>query len=141
MDSLLRLLETRPAIAVHLLAAFGTLALGAVLLARRKGNTAHRSLGWTWVLLMTTVVASSVFISDPHLPNLAGFSPIHLLSLYVAVQLPRAVAFARRGDVAAHRMAMRRMYIGGCIVAGLFTLLPARFLGNLLWPSLGALVA
>ena len=27
----------------------------------------------------------------------------------------------------------RGIYIGGCVVAGLFTLLPGRFLGSLLW--------
>jgi uncharacterized membrane protein len=28
---------------------------------------------------------------------------------------------------------MRGLYIGGCVVAGLFTLLPGRFLGDMLW--------
>jgi len=28
---------------------------------------------------------------------------------------------------------MRKIYIGGCAVAGVFTLIPGRFLGNLLW--------
>ena len=39
----------------------------------------------------------------------------------------------RRGNVDGHRKAMKGMYIGGCVVAGLFTLLPGRFLGSLLW--------
>ena len=28
---------------------------------------------------------------------------------------------------------MQRLYIGACVIAGLFTLLPGRFLGSLLW--------
>ena len=28
---------------------------------------------------------------------------------------------------------MTGLYIGACVVAGLFTLLPGRFLGSLLW--------
>jgi uncharacterized membrane protein len=28
---------------------------------------------------------------------------------------------------------MKGLFIGGCIVAGVFTLLPGRFLGDLLW--------
>ena len=75
------------------------------------------------------------------MPNIAGFSPIHLLSLFVAVQLPRAVVQARAGRIDAHRRTMRGMYLGGCVVAGAFTLLPGRFLGSQLWPALAGLVA
>jgi uncharacterized membrane protein len=57
------------------------------------------------------------------------------------VLLPRAVIAARRGDIKVHRQSMRGIYIGGCIVAGLFTLLPGRFLGQQVWPALAALVA
>jgi uncharacterized membrane protein len=130
MNSWLHLLDHRPVVFVHLLAALGTLMLGAMLLARRKGTPSHRALGWTWVTLMATVVVTSAFIREGALPGLAGFSPIHLLTLYTGVQLPRAVRHARRGEVAEHRLAMRRMYIGGCVVAGLFTLMPGRFLGR-----------
>jgi uncharacterized membrane protein len=28
---------------------------------------------------------------------------------------------------------MQRLYVGACIIAGLFTLLPGRFLDSLLW--------
>jgi uncharacterized membrane protein len=57
------------------------------------------------------------------------------------VALPRAVIAARRGNIGAHRNTMRGIYIGGCIVAGLFTLLPGRFLGSLLWHHVAALSA
>lgn len=32
---------------------------------------------------------------------------------------------------------MRSVYIGACVVAGLFTLVPGRYLGDLLWQRLG----
>ena len=48
---------------------------------------------------------------------------------------------ARRGQVAAHRQTMRGLYLGGCLLAGVFTLLPGRFLGSLLWPRLALLMA
>ena len=41
--------------------------------------------------------------------------------------------FFVQGNVAAHRKAMRSMYVGGCVVAGIFTLLPGRLLGNAVW--------
>jgi uncharacterized membrane protein len=141
MDTLLRLLDQRPLIFVHMVAAIATLLLGAALLARRTGTPSHRALGWTWVLLMATVVVTSVFMRDYRLPNLAGYTPIHLLTVYVALLLPRAVLFARRGEVARHRVAMRRLYIGGCVVAGLFTFVPGRFFGSLLMHQLSALMA
>lgn len=41
---------------------------------------------------------------------------------------------ARETRKNAYRRNMRALhYIGGCVVAGLFTLLPGRFLGDTLW--------
>jgi uncharacterized membrane protein len=139
MNALMQLLQQRPVVFVHMVAALSCLALGAVLLTRRKGTTAHRCLGWAWVVAMAAVVATSLFIQDRGMPNVAGFSPIHLLSLFVAVQLPRAVMQARAGRIDAHRRTMRGLYVGGCVVAGAFTLLPGRFLGSQLWPALTGL--
>ena len=103
------------------------------MLVRRKGTSSHRWLGWTWVLLMSGAALSSVFIRDHQLPNVLGFTPIHLLTLTVAVLLPLAIVFIKRGNVRGHRRTMQGLYIGGCVVAGLFALLPGRFLGSLLW--------
>jgi uncharacterized membrane protein len=137
MDALQHLLDNRPLVFIHLVGALAALLIGAAVLARRKGTASHRALGWAWVAAMGTATVSSAFISQTSLPTLAGFSPIHLFTAYVAVALPRAVWQARRGNVTAHRQTMRGIYLGGCIVAGLFTLLPGRFLGQQLWPALG----
>lgn len=122
-----------PEVALHLFAALGALALGLFILFGRKGSGTHRWMGRTWVLLMGTAALSSAFIRGGELPNLHGFSPIHALTLFVLWQLPRGIAFARQGNLVAHRKTMRGLYIGGCIVAGLFTLMPGRFLGQMLW--------
>jgi uncharacterized membrane protein len=127
------LLQRHPLIFFHLVTAAAALALGAVILLRRKGNGSHRALGWTWVALMAATAIASAFIRDYRLPNVAGVTPIHALTLTVAVLLPLAVVHARRGNIAGHRKTMRGLYLGGCIIAGLFTLLPGRFLGSLLW--------
>lgn len=126
-------ISQHPEVAVHLFSALGALALGLYILYGRKGNTVHRSLGWAWVALMGTAAVSSGFIQGGRLPGLGGFSVIHLLTLFVLWQLPRGILYARQGNVVAHRKTMRGLYIGGCIVAGAFTLLPGRFLGQLLW--------
>jgi uncharacterized membrane protein len=133
MNPFISLLETRPVVFFHLVTAVAALLLGIVILTRRKGTGSHRALGWAWVLLMGSTALASAFIQNGRLPNIAGFSPIHLLTVITGVGLPYAVWSARRGNIVAHRMAMRAIYAGGCVVAGMFTLLPGRFLGNLLF--------
>jgi uncharacterized membrane protein len=130
MDRFIFLMQNKPLVFVHLLAALGALLLGIAILTRRKGTFSHRTLGWTWVALMATAALSSVFIRDYRIVNVAGYTPIHLLTVTVAVLLPLAIWRIRRGNVTGHRRMMTGLYIGGCIVAGLFALAPARVLGR-----------
>jgi uncharacterized membrane protein len=133
MESMLGLLHRHPLIFFHLLTASAALLLGLVMQLRRKGTRCHRLLGWTWVALMGSTALTTVFIRDHRLPNLSGYTPIHLLTLAVAVLLPLGIWYARRGRIDGHRKTMRSLYVGACVVAALFTLLPGRLLGSLLW--------
>ncbi len=133
MNAFAVLLERHPQVFLHLVTAFAALLIGLVLMTRRKGTAHHRVLGWAWVVLMTVTATASVFIRDYRMPNLHGFTPIHVFVLFVAWHLPRGIWFIRRGQVAAHRAAMRSLFLGACLVAFVFTLLPGRFLGTLLW--------
>lgn len=130
MTALFTLLHDKPVVSLHLAAALAALLLGIAILTRRKGTFSHRTLGWIWVALMGSAAASSVFIRDYRIVNIAGYTPIHLLTLSVAVLLPLAIWHIRRGNVSAHRRTMTGIYIGGCVVAGLFALAPARLLGR-----------
>jgi uncharacterized membrane protein len=134
-------ISSHPALTLHLFGAIGALVLGGFILFGRKGSSTHRWMGWAWVLLMGSAAISSAFLHGGQLPNLYGFSPIHALTLFVLWQLPRGVRFARQGNIVAHRKTMRGLYIGGCIVAGLFTLMPGRFLGHLIWAQTLGLMA
>jgi len=126
------LAATQPVVLVHAVSMLGAVALGGWLLLGRKGAAAHRVGGWAWVALMATAVLTSLFIRSDFV-NLGGFGPIHLLTLLVMVTLPLGVLRARQHRVQAHRQVMRQIYFGACLVAGAFTLLPGRFLGQLLW--------
>ena len=130
-------MQLTPVIAVHMTAALLAIATGPVALWARKGREQrprlHRAFGYAWVTLMLVTAISAMFIRDYSLPNIAGYTPIHLLTVFVSVMLPIAVMRIRRGDVAGHRRAMKGLFFGGCVIAGAFTLLPGRFLGNLLW--------
>jgi uncharacterized membrane protein len=115
-------------ILLHLSAALSALVLGTVMLVRRKGTASHKALGRLWVGLMLTVAISSLWI-----PGFLHFTWIHLFTLLTLVSLPLALYRIRTGDVKGHAAAMKGLFIGGLVVAGIFTLIPGRMLGNLLW--------
>lgn len=117
----------------HVVAATGALLLGPLALWARKGSGLHRSAGYLWVVLMLTAAVTSLFIRDFRLPNLAGYTPIHLLTLVTFAGVGTGIVAAVQRRITVHQKAMRRTYISGCLVAGAFTLLPSRFLGQMLW--------
>jgi uncharacterized membrane protein len=141
MQALADLAQTKPLVFFHLMTALGALLLGLFIMSRPKGTQPHRRFGWAWVLLMGSATLSSAFLRDRGMPNIGGITPIHAFTLLVSIQLPYAIWAIRHGRVTAHRKAMRGIFIGGCLLAGAFTLLPGRFLGHLLWSDWLGLVA
>src|SRR5688572_20110549 len=90
------------AIQLHAYAALAAFALGTVQLARVKGTTSHRALGYVWVVLMLVVALSSFWIHD--LRVWGPWSPIHLLSILTLVMLPLGLWYARRHKVRGHKL-------------------------------------
>lgn len=126
-----------PVIAIHATAALLATVIGPVALwARSKRATQrpvlHRAFGYAWVTLMIITAVSGFFIRGRNLPNINGFSPIHLLIPVVLAALAGAFWFLARGNVRGHRITMKALYFGACLVAGAFTLLPNRVLGQFL---------
>jgi uncharacterized membrane protein len=134
-------MQLTPLIAVHMTAALLAVATGPIALWARTGATQHqrlhRAFGYAWVTLMVVTAVSAIFIRDWHLPNVAGFTPIHLLIPVTLVGLFGAFWFLVKGNINGHRKTMQRLYFGACVVAGGFTLLPGRYLGDLLWGQVG----
>lgn len=124
----------------HAAAAGAAVLLGPLALRARQGSPLHRGAGYLWITLMLVAANTSLFIRDFRLPNLAGYTPIHLLTLFSLVGLAVAVAAVLRRNIRVHRQAMWRVCLGACVAAGLFTLLPGRFFGHLLWHDLLGLV-
>ncbi len=126
-----------PLIAVHMTAALGAIATGPVALWARKGATQrpklHRAFGYAWVTLMLVAATSAVFIRSSSERNLAGFSVIHLLIVLTYAMLFLAFWSLVKGRISAHRKFMQGLYVGACVVAGVFTLAPGRYLGQLVW--------
>ena len=121
-----------PVIVVHAVAAVAALALGAAMFASRKGTLLHRFAGRGWVALMLVTALSSFWIRSS-----GSFSWIHLLSVAVPLLLAIGVWYAATGRISGHRRMMSGVYAGGLLIAGAFTLLPSRLLGQMLWSSLG----
>jgi uncharacterized membrane protein len=122
--------ELTAASAIHLAAVVPAVAIGITQLVMTKGTRTHRTLGWIWVLSMAVVAVSSFWIME--LRKGAGFSVIHLLSLWVLISLVCAIWFIRRGNVRAHKRFMVGVLLG-IAGAGLGTLAPGRFVSQLLF--------
>jgi uncharacterized membrane protein len=134
-------MQLTPTIAIHLTAALGALVTGPVALWARKGATQrpklHRAFGYAWVTLMVVTAISAIFIRDFRLPNVSGFTAIHLLVPVTLGMLFGAFWYLARGNIGAHRRAMQRLYFSACIGAGLFALAPSRLLGHTVFTTLG----
>ena len=130
-------MQMTPTIAVHMSAAIGALALGPFALWARLGRTQrprlHRAMGYAWVTLIVITALSAMLIRDFRLPNIAGYTPIHLMVPASFIGLGLAFWHLARRNIRGHRISMQLTYISACIVAGGFTLLPNRFLGQLIW--------
>jgi uncharacterized membrane protein len=122
------LLEASFMIQLHVLGAVTAFVIGVILLRGVKGTGLHRKLGYTWVAAMALAAVSSFFIIGL---NGNHFSFIHGISAWTVITLPMAVAAARRRDIRSHAGGMRNMFVGGLLVAGLFTFLPGRMLWSI----------
>ncbi len=127
--TLVPLLAAPLVVKVHAAAALMALVVGIVQLAGVKGTTAHRALGWVWVAMMATVAVSALGVTGAD----GRYSWIHLIVPPVLVLLPLAVLAARRHSVLRHRNLMFGLFFGALVVTGLFTLLPGRLMGAIVF--------
>jgi len=130
-------MQLTPLIAVHMTAAIGAVVIGPFALWARMGSTQrpwlHRAMGYAYVTLMLLAATSACFIRDFDLPNLKGFTVIHILIPVTLVSLWVAFRALAKKDFVTHRITMQSLYLCACLIAGGFTLLPSRYLGNLIW--------
>ena len=134
-------MQMSPVIAVHLTATLTALLIGPIAIWARLGHTKrpwlHRAIGYGWVTMMIASAVSAIFIRDYGLPNIGGYTPIHLLVPFTAFWLVYAFRALAKKEIEKHRKAMAGLYFGACVVAGIFTLLPTRYLGGIVWSYFG----
>jgi len=130
-------MQLTPLIAVHMTSAIGAVLIGPFALWARMGSMQrpwlHRAAGYAYVTFMLLAACTSVFIRDFQLPNLHGFTWIHLLVPVTLTSLCVAFLALMRRDFVTHRITMQILYVSACVIAGGFTLLPSRYLGQLIW--------
>lgn len=131
--SLAPLLEMPVVLILHVLAALVALILGPVALYRPRRDRVHKRIGYAWVTAMATVAVSSFWLDAQILPLVAGFGPIHVLSVVTLVSLGWALRAIRRRHVQVHQQIMRQLYWWAIGVTGLLTLLPGRDLNRMLF--------
>lgn len=112
----------------HTLMAVLALAIGGVNLASRKGTKRHKAQGWAWMVMMAFVTISSFFIQEL---NRGSYSWIHGLTLWTMFCMVVAIFAIRKGSVRTHASFMVGTMIGAT-VAGVFALMPGRFLSEVL---------
>jgi len=119
--------DVPPIVWLHLATIAVALLMTPVMLWRRRGDGAHRLLGYAWAGAIGVTALATFGIRQI---NAGGFSVIHLLSVWTLYQLVVIVLAARRGNVARHRLAVRGMVIGALLIAGFFTFSFDRMLGR-----------
>lgn len=117
-------------VTIHLVAAIWVLVAGLIQLARPKGTSTHKVLGWSWLVSMLVVSISSFWIKETF-DWFYGYGPIHLFSLWVIFCVFMSIRSAKIGKIKTHKDYNIGAYFGA-IGAGIGALLlPGRFLHNM----------
>lgn len=114
------------AVTIHLTAALWTVLAGVAQLYSQKGTRQHKIIGWSWMVAMVTVAISSFWLTG-FMDLLWGYSPIHLLSVWILFCVAISIYAARTGNIKRHRgFAVGAFF--GAVGAGLGTLAPGRMI-------------
>lgn len=131
--SLQPLFDATWVIQIHAFSAMAAFLLGVIQLAAPKGTLPHKSIGVVWILIMSTVAISSIFIRpsvSPGLPLMQWFSWIHLFTVLTVWGVVQGSYFLLRGGpgLKRHSRPFIGIFIGGLVIAGGFAFLPGRIM-------------
>ena len=115
-------------ILVHMFVAIAAFAVGLFQLVAPKGTIPHRIIGWAWLIFMTVIAVTSLFIRNV---NHGHFSFIHILTAITLIQIPVIIYFARTHQIQKHGAAAYGLFMGALLIAGLLTFIPGRLMWQL----------
>jgi len=117
------------AVQIHLLTVVPAFVIGTwQIFFSTKGKPLHRTLGYTYLALMSVTAVAALFIHETNSEGPFGLSLIHLFVPLTFFGVVRAIATARRHDVRGHRRAMLGLYLGGVLIAGSLAFAPGRIM-------------
>ena len=100
----------------------------------RKGGNLHKLFGKMYLALMFIQASISLFMEAKVGPQfLTHFGWIHLLSLITIATVPYSLFAIKKGLIKSHSRSMIILYWSGLIIAGGFTLVPGRYLNEVLF--------
>ena len=127
------LLTAPLAVQLHVVTVVPAFVLGTWLLfLSRKGTPRHRLIGKVYLALMAMTALAALCIRSFSDASVAvGPLRLGLIHLFVPLTvhgIHGAFATIRAGDVRGHRAAMRGLYFGAMVVAGLLAFAPGRIM-------------
>ncbi len=118
----------------HLVTVLPCVLIGAVLLVIKKGTGIHKSFGRIYMILMLITAFITLFMPAEVGPQLFNhFGWIHSFSFLTLYTVPTAYTAIKKGKVKKHKRKMILLYFGAIIIAGGFTLVPGRYLHQVLF--------
>ncbi len=115
-------------VAIHVATVIPAVPLGAYLLLARKGTKLHKQLGKLWVALMVVTAVAITFSRGG-----TDFSWIHVFVPITLFGSWKTIATARAGNIKEHKSHLIGMYLGALMIPGVFSFLPNRLMGVLLY--------
>jgi len=116
-----------PFVWVHLITVALALGLTPYMLLRPRGSRRHRLLGRVWIVAMLATALATLFVQESRPGH---YSWIHVFTAWTLLAAPYAWWTARTHRVEAHRGSVRGLVTGALLIAGFFTLIPGRMMGN-----------
>ncbi len=114
------------ALTIHLNAALWAILSGVSQIVASKGTKVHKVIGWSWMTAMVIVALSSFWLTG-FMNLLWGYSPIHLLSIWILVCVAVSIYSAKTGNIKRHRGFAIGAFLG-VIGAGIGALAPDRLI-------------
>lgn len=122
---------------IHAFFALLAVPLGLFVFLTKKGTKQHRLIGRIWVLFLSIVSITAIFIQ---VINPGQYSPIHLLIPFTLGSLIYSIWNIKKFKRTkiqrykyAHMYSMISAYVGALLIAGAFTLMPGRFFHEIIF--------
>ena len=119
----------------HMACALIALVLGPFVIHRAPRDRFHKIAGYVWVISMTCVAVSSLFIPSFGLKVIGHLGPIHGLAFLALWSLWTGMYSIYKRDIARHKAALKGLYWQGLAVAGLVNFIPGRAVNRALFPE------